>query len=63
MLAEEFWKESRMLTIVAPFMVDTGVDRTVFSATILAALRLRPVAMQESLGGLGGAATSVLVVT
>lgn len=49
--------------IPAPFLVDTGADRTVFSATILAALRLRPVARQEYLGGLGGTATSVLVET
>lgn len=44
MLAEEFWEELRTLTIIAPFLVDTGADRMVFSATIVATRRLRSVA-------------------
>jgi hypothetical protein len=49
--------------VSAPFLMDTGADRTVFSATILAALYLQPIAMQERLGGLGGQATAVVVET
>ena len=49
--------------IRAPFLVDTGADRSVFSAAILAALQLQPLATQEHLGGVGGIATSVLVET
>ena len=49
--------------LLAPFLVDTGADRSVFSATILAALYLQPLATQEYLGGLGGIATSVIVET
>ena len=30
--------------VKAPFLVDTGADRTVFSAAILANLRLQPLA-------------------
>lgn len=47
----------------APFLVDTGADRTVFSAAILTLLRLQPIATQERLGGLGGIAGSVDVET
>ncbi len=46
--------------VLVPFLMDTGADRTVCSATILAALRLRPLVRQEYLGGLGGTAASVL---
>ena len=49
--------------VPAPFLMDTGADRTVFSATLLAALRLRPLVSQAYLGGLGGTAVSVLVET
>lgn len=49
--------------ILAPFLVDTGADRSVFSAAILAALQLQPLAIQEHLGGLGGIAPSVIVET
>ena len=45
----------------APFLVDTGADRTVFSAAILAALRLQPVTTRDRLGGLGGLVQSVIV--
>jgi hypothetical protein len=46
-----------------PFLVDTGADHTVLSAAILALLRLRPVALQEHLGGLGGLTAAVMVET
>jgi len=49
--------------VSAPFLVDTGADRTVFSATIFAELHLQPIAVQERLGGLGGIAMSVAVET
>jgi predicted aspartyl protease len=42
------------------FLVDTGADRTVFSAATLAKLGLQPVAMQENIGGLGGMVDSVI---
>ena len=46
-----------------PFLVDTGADRTVFSAAILALLHLPPVATRDHLGGLGGLAAAVMVET
>ncbi len=49
--------------VLAPFLMDTGADRTVFSVTILAALRLRPLIRQEHLSGLGDTAASVLIET
>ena len=49
--------------VPAPFLMDTGADRTVFSAPLLAALRLRPLVSREHLAGLGGIATSVLLET
>jgi Aspartyl protease len=45
------------------FLLDTGADRTVFSAATLAKLGLQPVAMQEGIGGLGGMADAVSVAT
>lgn len=45
------------------FLVDTGADRTVFSAATLALLHLQPSTGQERLGGLGGRTNSVLVAT
>jgi predicted aspartyl protease len=47
----------------APLLVDTGADRTVFSAPILEALRLRAVVTQEGIAGLGGVVGSVLIET
>jgi predicted aspartyl protease len=47
----------------APFLVDTGADRTVFSAPVLEALHLESVATQEGIGGVGGIARSVIVET
>jgi hypothetical protein len=49
--------------LIAPFLVDTGADRSVFSAVILAALHLRPLTIREHLSGLGSMATSVIVET
>jgi hypothetical protein len=49
--------------IKAPFLVDTGADRTVFSAAVLSALDLQPVATPDRLGGVGGIADSVVVET
>jgi len=49
--------------IHAPFLVDTGADRTVFSAPLLAALALQPTLSPERLGGVGGIVTPVVVET
>ena len=49
--------------IHAPFLVDTGADRTVFSALMLAALALQPTIATERLGGVGGIVTPVAVET
>jgi hypothetical protein len=45
------------------FLVDTGADRTVFSAAVLAALHLQPIAVHERLSGLGGMVRPVFVET
>jgi predicted aspartyl protease len=47
----------------AELLVDTGADRTVFSAATLAMLSLQPLVAQERISGLGGAAKSVVVET
>ena len=49
--------------VQAPFLVDTGADRTVFSAAVLSKLGLQSLVPHERLGGLGGLADSVLVET
>ena len=49
--------------VAAEFLVDTGADRTVFSAGLLALLGGSPVATGERLSGLGGAAEFVTVET
>ncbi len=46
-----------------PFLVDTGADRTVFSAAAFEELGLQPTASDESIGGVGGIAESVVVAT
>lgn len=46
-----------------PFLVDTGADRTVLSASVLAALALPSRRTPEPLGGVGGMVTSVVVTT
>src|SRR5713226_1502012 len=45
------------------FLVDTGADRTVFSAELLAALGFSPSPGRDRLGGLGGLVEPVLVET
>ena len=47
----------------AEFLVDTGADRTVFSAATLAQLGLHPLAPQERIAGVGGVADAVVVET
>jgi hypothetical protein len=49
--------------LAAPFLVDTGADRTVFSAGVLLTLDLPHLVAQERLGGLGGVVPSVVVET
>ncbi len=49
--------------VQVPFVVDSGADCTAFSAVILAALRLPPVASADRVGGVGGEAASVVVET
>ncbi|MFQ5633070.1 MAG: aspartyl protease family protein, partial [bacterium] len=46
-----------------PFLVDTGADRTVFSAAILYTLDFQPKEEIEDLGGIGGVAETVAVTT
>jgi hypothetical protein len=54
--ADGSWEKSE-------FLVDTGADRTVFSAATLARLDLQPLVMPEGLSGVGGMAASVIVET
>jgi hypothetical protein len=46
-----------------PFLVDTGADRTAFSAAIFAILHLQPIPTQERVSGVGGLAESVVIAT
>ncbi len=45
------------------FLVDTGADRTVFSADALDQLQLDPIESPDRLAGVGGQADSVVVTT
>lgn len=45
------------------FLVDSGADRTVFSADVLRGLGLKPAAAIQELAGVGGKAESVVVDT
>ena len=47
----------------AEFLIDTGADRTVFSANVLDALVLRSREPNEKIGGVGGIVDSVVVRT
>jgi predicted aspartyl protease len=47
----------------APFLLDTGADRTVLSADILTALRLPPIKTDNCIGGVGGVAPAVTIET
>lgn len=49
--------------IAVPFLVDTGADRTVFSADVLKDLGLPPLVTPDRLEGVGGRAASVVVET
>jgi hypothetical protein len=56
-------KASNDAWVKVPFLVDTGADRTVFSAATLAKLGLQSIAAQAGISGLGGWAASVVVAT
>jgi predicted aspartyl protease len=45
------------------FLVDTGADRTVFSADVLERLGLPPIESDEQISGIGGATSSAIVRT
>lgn len=49
--------------VKAPFLLDTGADRTVFSADILYALRFQPVMATSPLGGVGGVVQASVIET
>lgn len=49
--------------VIAPFLVDTGADRTVFSAEISNALHLRAIDSPDRLSGVGGRVESVVIQT
>ncbi len=49
--------------IKAPFLLDTGADRTVLSADILTALRFPHALAQDRIWGIGGEANTMLVET
>lgn len=47
----------------APFLLDTGADRTVLSADVLTALRLPFIKTDNRIGGVGGVASAVTIET
>jgi len=49
--------------VQAFFLADTAADRTAFSADVLAALGLQPLAASDQFSGLGGVTASVTVNT
>jgi len=49
--------------VAAEFLVDSGADRTVFSAALLSILRLQTAVPADRLGGVGGTVDSVAVST
>ena len=49
--------------VKTPFLVDSGADRTVLSADVLAALAIEPSARHERLAGVGGRVDSVEIAT
>lgn len=49
--------------VVVEFLVDTGADRTVLSASILLSLQLPHLETKEAISGVGGVTDSVLVET
>jgi hypothetical protein len=59
--AEIFLPDSAWLEV--RFLIDTGADRTVFSADVLAASRLRSVSRRGRIGGVGGVVETEFVKT
>ncbi len=51
------------LWVPSASLVGTSAERTVFSAPVLTALHLQPIATQEHLGSLGGIVASVIIET
>jgi hypothetical protein len=49
--------------VKAPFLLDTGADRTVFSSDIVTAPRRLPLLTQDRLGGIGGEIAAVNIET
>jgi predicted aspartyl protease len=49
--------------IPVPFLLDTGADRTVFSAAVLSELALPSLNAEEPISGLGGVVDSVVLET
>ena len=49
--------------VKAPFLLDTGADRTVLSADILPALYFQPVTTESHLGGVGGVVHATVIET
>ena len=49
--------------VKAPFLVDTGADRTVFSADIMNALMLQAIETPDRLAGAGGGVDSIVIET
>jgi hypothetical protein len=49
--------------IGAPFLIDTGADRTVLNAAVLGLLGLPAGTSQDRIGGLGGIVSSVSIET
>lgn len=49
--------------VKCPFLVDTGADRTVLTAAVLAQLGLHPITSDDGISGLGGRAESVVIET
>ena len=47
----------------AEFLIDSGADRTVFSANLLAALAFRAIAKGEEIRGVGGCVATTAVTT
>lgn len=47
----------------APFLADSGADRTVFSTDVLRALNMQPVGDEPQLEGVGGKVASVTIDT
>jgi hypothetical protein len=49
--------------VEAPFLLDTGADRTVISAAVLGLLEVQPIGPSDRLGGVGGPVDSVVITS